>query len=228
MSELTLPEHLLLLAMQDEKGAIVPSSTLALPYGLNGALLLELSLRQRVKVQEGMMQEVSDAPTGDDILDEALQSLKDCERDKSAEFWVARPDALVKDLKARLLDRLVERGILKRESHRVLWLVPYDRFPELDGSAERDLRQRIHDVVLNGATADEATALLISLIHACGLVKEVFPEQDAKAVKETIKELSEGSQIASAVVEDVASATIAAVCSSVVASIITTLNTPLR
>ena len=135
---------------------------------------------------------------------------------------------MVKDVKARLLDRLVDRGILKREAHRVLWLVPYNRFPELDGSAERDLRQRIHDVVLHGAEADEATALLISLVHACGLVNEVFPDQDAEAVKEKIKVLSEGSQIANAIVEDVASATIAVVCSSVVGSIISTLNTPLR
>jgi golgi phosphoprotein 3 len=224
MNALTLPEHLILLALQDEEGSVVQSGAVALPYGLNGALLLELSLRKRVKVEEGILIEVSDATTGDDILDDALKALADCERDKTAEFWVARPDALVKDLKERLLDRLVNSGILRREEHRFLWLLPVDHYPAADGEPERDLRKRVNDVVLRDGAADESTALLIGLIHACGLVKEVFPGEDFDAVTAKLKTFSEGSQIANAVSEDVAAATTAVVCTTVMASIIAKLD----
>ena len=224
MNGLILPEHLLLLALNDDKGSVVQSSALALPYGLAGALIMELSLRGRVKVEETILAEVSTDPTGDDILDEALQALAECERDKSAEYWIARPDSLVKGLKQRLLDRLVERGVLRREEHRFLWLVPYNRYPTQDAAAERDIRQRVHDVVLRGAEADEPTALLLSLVHACDLAKEVFPDHDAGDVKQKLKVFAESSQVAKAVADDVAAATIALVSATIAASVIPTID----
>lgn len=225
MKSLTLPEHLLLLALNDDNGAVVQSSALALPYGLNGALIMELSLRGRVRVEENLLVEISNEPTGDDILDEALITLENCDRDRSAEFWIARPDSLVSGLKQRLLDRLVERGILRHKEHRFLWLLPYDRYPSVDGETERDLRQLVHDVVLRGAEADESTALLVSLVHACGLEKEVFENSDAADVKAKLNVFSEGTQVAKAVTEEVATETIGVVLSSIMSTLIPTIKT---
>ena len=47
---LNLMEELLLLALDDEKGKIISSSSCALPYGLRGALLLELFLAEKIDV----------------------------------------------------------------------------------------------------------------------------------------------------------------------------------
>jgi len=47
---LNLMEELLLLALDDEKGKIIFSSSSALPYGLRGALLLELALVKKIDV----------------------------------------------------------------------------------------------------------------------------------------------------------------------------------
>ena len=49
-TRLMLPEHLLLLALRDDKGSVVQSSAMALPYGLAGALVMELSMRHRVSL----------------------------------------------------------------------------------------------------------------------------------------------------------------------------------
>lgn len=224
MKTLTPPEHLLLLAMRDDKGSVVGSSALALPYGLSGAVILELSLRRRISVEGEILEVLSEEPTGDNTLDEALRTLSDCERERPAEYWIARPDSLVKNLKQRLLEELVKKGILAREKHKFLWLIPYDRFPELDGEPERNLRQHVNDVLFHGAEADEPTALLISLISACGLVSEVLPEADSKEAAARIKSFTEGSRIAKAVSDDVAAATIALVSSTIVASVIPTVD----
>ena len=47
---LNLMEELLLLALDDEKGKIIFSSSSALPYGLRGALLFELALVKKIDV----------------------------------------------------------------------------------------------------------------------------------------------------------------------------------
>ena len=50
---LNLLEELLLLALDDEKGKIISSSSLALPYGLSGAILLEFSLELMTQYYHG-------------------------------------------------------------------------------------------------------------------------------------------------------------------------------
>jgi len=226
MKALILPEHLLLLAMREDKGDVVHSGALALPYGLNGALILELSLQRRVKVHENVMSVIDGDLTGDAILDEALKVLQASDHPHSAEYWIARPESLVKDLRHRLLERLAERGILRREEHRFLWLIPYERFPEMDGEPERNLRQHIHDVVMGGAEPDEPTALLVALINACDLSRDVFHDLDPNEVKVKLKASAEGEQIARAITDDVAAATTAAVTSTLMASVIPTIHTP--
>ena len=223
-TRLMLPEHLLLLALRDDKGSVVQSSAMALPYGLAGALVMELSMRRRVSVEEEALVVSSREATGDDILDEALATLEQSKRTRDLTYWIARPDSLAKGLKQRLLDRLVARGILKAEEHRFLWLIPYNRYPEQDAGPERDIRQRVHDVVLHGAEPDESTALLITLVHACDLAKEVFPERDVRDVKRRLKEFSEGAQISKAVTEQVTAVSMMIITSCITTSIIMPMN----
>jgi len=66
---LTLPEELVLLAYDDEKGHTWNSS---LDTGLGGAVMLDLSLRGRVEVREKDLVVVDPAPTGEPVLDAAL------------------------------------------------------------------------------------------------------------------------------------------------------------
>ena len=49
---LTLPEELLLLGLHDKKGTVVSSASMALPYGLAGAVLLE-GPAQRIRESHG-------------------------------------------------------------------------------------------------------------------------------------------------------------------------------
>jgi golgi phosphoprotein 3 len=222
MNPLTLPEHLLLLALRDDKGTVVSSTAAALPYGLAGALVMELSMRGSVLVGEKALTVENTESTGDDILDDAVARIADAKRPRDLKYWIARPNSLATGLKERLQERLVDRGILQREEHRFLWLVPYNRYPELDGTAENDLRRRIHDVVLHGKEADEPTALLITLVHSCDLAREVFPENNNKEVKRSLKEFSEGTQISKVVSDQVTAVTMMIITSAITTSMITT------
>ena len=60
---LSLSEKLLLLGLHDEKGHVVMSASVALPYGLVGALLLELYLAKRIDFVEKNIQVINEQPT---------------------------------------------------------------------------------------------------------------------------------------------------------------------
>ena len=220
---LTLPEELMLLALDDEKGSVLSTCSIALPYGLAGAVVMELGRRKRIEMEGEHLKAGDASSTGDEILDEALANLAGAEKPHKARYWIGLPEKLVRGLQDRLLRRLVEKGVLKKEEHRFLWLVPYSRYPARDGAPERTIRHELRDVVLHGHEADEHTALLLCLVHACQLAREVFPREHAKEIAEKLKEFAEGDRVAEAVSENVTAATMAIISSTVASSVATSV-----
>jgi hypothetical protein len=124
----------------------------------------------------------------------------------------------LKNLKERCLDRLVAKGILRRERRRLLWVFPIDRFPTENPRAEADVRHRIRNIVLEGETPDEESVALIGLMKACDLINEVFVKPERRDAKRTIKKITSSEEIAKSVsgaVADVTAAIAAATTAAV-------------
>jgi Golgi phosphoprotein 3 len=218
---LTLAEELLLLAVDDEKGNVLSASSMGLDYGLSGAVLMELILRDKVRSEGKKLIVVDSGPTGDDILDEALTRIQQAKRPRNTESWVSKMTGVVKNLRGRLLDRLIENGILRKEEHRILWVIPSKRYPTDDASPENEIRLRIRSVVLGQEKSDARMTVLISLINACDLVSEVFTKEERKSAKKRIKEISEGEHLGKAVSETVAGIQVALMASIIATTVVT-------
>ncbi|MFH1754662.1 MAG: GPP34 family phosphoprotein [Candidatus Latescibacterota bacterium] len=200
---LNLCEELLLLALHDRKGTVVSSTSMALTYGLTGAILMELTLAGRLAIEEQKFVLIDPTPTGDDILDEALARIKSSKIYRKPGYWVSKLSG-IKKIKDRLLGRLVNQGILRREEHRILRVIPSRRYPTAYSVPEMKLRERIRTVVLKGKKPDERTVVIISLVNACNLIKEIFDKEERKAAKKRIKEITESEAIGKAVSDTVA------------------------
>jgi hypothetical protein len=200
---LKLTEELLLLALRDKKGTLVSSASMALTYGLAGAVLMELTLRQRLSIEDSKCILNDSTPTGDDILDEALAKIGSSKKNRKPQYWVSKQCG-VKKMKDRLLDRLVNEGILRRQEHRILRVIPSKRYPTVYSGPEMKLRERIRSVVIQGKDPDERTMVIISLVNACSLINEIFEKEERKAAKSRIKELSKGEAVGKAVSDTVA------------------------
>ncbi len=79
---LNLMEELLLLALDDEKGKIIFSSSSALPYGLRGALLLELTLANKIDIVNKKLVVIDNTPTNNPLLNSALDIISDHHKEK--------------------------------------------------------------------------------------------------------------------------------------------------
>jgi hypothetical protein len=219
----TLAEDLLLLLLDDTTGKPQVNSV-SLDYALAGAVLAELAMAGRIEVAStagffggDKVGVVNAAPTGDDIADAALQLAG--VKPRGAERLVPK---LSKGLRKQLLERLEQRGILHRESARVLGIFPRDRWPTEDASEERALRQRLHDVLVVGMTPDERTAAIAAMLAAVDQAHKLFDADrvERKAVKARAKSLAEGNWTAAAVrkaVQAAHSSTAAATSGGVVA-----------
>ena len=219
--QLTLAQQLLLLALKDEKGSVIMSSSMALPYGLVWAITMELFMKKRLAFNEKKVVVLDASPTEDPLQDEALAIIKDFGKQKDAKYWVQKLASKIKKSQDRIAAQLVEQGILRKEEHEFLWLIPYKRYPTQNAEPEKDIRYKVRGVISGRYQLDDRSAALLSLIKACELTNEVFDKFERKEAKRLVKEIAKDDRIGQAVtgvVNEVNAAVMAAVMASVAAS----------
>jgi len=199
-----LAEDLLLLLLDDASGKTTTDGT-RLDYALGGAILLELATAGRIDVTEkqgwlgkARVVVIDPTPMGDVVLDDALTRLRTGKpRDPQSAVT-----SLSKHLRRTLLERLAARGMVRRESHRILGVFPRERWPVQDITHEQQLRGRLHDVLVVGLTADPRTSALIALLSAIDQAHKVVDAPDStsrKTAKRRAKAISDGAWAGKAV-----------------------------
>jgi len=188
---LTLPEELMLLALDDAQGTVVQNAQGPLKMGLVSAALTELTLTGKIRLDEQQnVVVVNPIPTGDSLLDEVMNRIARDRQPRAAVSWLQVLPAQISNLEDRVLQKLVQRGALRVEESRRFFVIRETRFPQQNSAFERSARNRLRDVVLNGAQPDERTMALIGLVKMCDLIETVFPSSEWERARRRIDELT--------------------------------------
>ena len=184
---LTLFEELYLMAIDDEKGALVSSTKGRLGCGLAGALLAQLALLEKIRVNENHRLEIIDnGPSGDEMLDELLREIKDSKPHKVT-YWVNALSARPKPMFNQISERLVAKGILSLEDDHLLWPAQSsDSQPDVP--LKYGIKRRLRGTILANEDIDLHNLTLLSIIRACNLSKLVFTKDERKAARRRIHE----------------------------------------
>jgi hypothetical protein len=191
-----IAEDLLLLVTDDRTGRLaVPSNRVDIALG--GAMLIELALDGRVDVaheaepvRKRRLVVRDESATGDALLDEALAELG-AEQGKKPKDVVR---GLGKGLRDRLHARLVDRGVLREESGKILGVFPTHRWPAEDAAHEESVRARVVEALRVGAADDARVGALVSLLHALRAVDRVVDPAAAGVTKNELN--ANGKRIA--------------------------------
>jgi Golgi phosphoprotein 3 (GPP34) len=217
-------EDVLLLMLDDKYG--VPAGAGTLHHTLGGAVLVELALHGRIQpdTSGGWLKGTQVVAAGNGPLpDPLLQSAYDT--------IAARPrhvQAMLVTIGAGLwnpvIERLVQRGLIRREHRRFLGLIPTTRLPAVDTGHESALREQVRAVLEDGASPGPRLAAVIALISASGTLPSLDPVPKwSSAVVTRAKELEQGHWGAAAVNTAVIQAA-AALSAASAAAVITTLT----
>ncbi|MFF4871897.1 GPP34 family phosphoprotein [Streptomyces sp. NPDC000961] len=187
----TLAEEIMLLSLDDASGAAQEKQSAS--WAVAGGILLDLVLAGRVAVEGGRLRVTDPTPTGVPLLDERLRRIAEWAGRKSrvpkVTEWLTKDHP--KAVRATV-DSLCGRGLVRAEQHKVLGLFPVTRYPEADGSVERELRDRLRAVVLGGARPDTRTAGLLALVHGAKLHRVAFPEVPRKEIAPRLEQIAAG------------------------------------
>lgn len=201
---LTFPEEIVLLSLDDKSGKFVDLPPLAMDQALAGAALLELAFQNRIDTDLTHLTLVNAKPTGEGMLDPLLEKIVEAKDKRDAKYWVGVFSAEGEKLREKTLDRLVQRGIIKREEKRFLWVIPGRRYPMVNNQEEQEVRKRIQSVIAEGEVPGPRDVVLISLSSACQLLRSVFSDADLLKYSARIAEVSKMDLIGRAVSKSVA------------------------
>lgn len=211
--ELFLHEEVTLLALAEEKGTIETGSWY--PYVAAGAILAELMMRDRVRIQTEAEAKASrtmfsrkprlvvtdPAPVGEALIDDWLAKISRSEKLKPAGDWLSAI-ANSKGLPAAATARLVEMEILQQRSDKVLWVFNRVRYPEKDGAPEGEIRKRLERAIFDdGGEVDARTIVLLSLTKNGEFLPALFDKKRLRQRKQHIEKLIEGEALGRATAE---------------------------
>lgn len=185
----TLPEELLLLALDPLRGKPFCRNRF-LEYAMAGAALAELELQGRITEQHGQAQVINPLEPPDPLLAALMRSLPAPGKGRrgsgvSARGWVRHAGRQVEGM---YLDALVERGILRRDTHRFLGLLPYHRHPVVAKDLAAQARQQFVTAEQAGFP-DHRSRALAALVSAAGLSRFVGTDRRSRsAMRHLIRE----------------------------------------
>ena len=200
---LSLPEAVLLLAIDERSGAIRGAGELR--FGLAGGMLIELRLHGRL-VSEGRSLTVVDRlHTGDPLLDEVLSLMRQTSAPRPVRSWLLRITRAIHDLLPRYLDRLARNGIVRHEQSRTLGLFSTDYYPLLALGSRYALTERLRQITLADARAEPRELALLRLLEACGLLDALFARAELRLVRSRLVTYSTDERLSLMIAAEVAS-----------------------
>lgn len=159
---LTLMEEVLLMGIKDKEGYLSFWND-NISYALRGCILLELAFRGKIRVvndparrrfelSERLIEVVDDRKTGEVLLDEALNLMKNDPANLSIASWIdllsgetwnlMKINYQLKQVRERLAKGLVDKGILRTERKNFL-IFDMPTHPLADATTKNDIVKRI-------------------------------------------------------------------------------------
>jgi hypothetical protein len=199
---LTFTEEIVLLSLDDATGDRLPMHAEAYDFALAGSLIADLAMLNRIDTDPRQLVVLDSSPTGDPLLDPPLAEIAAESKPQPVSHWLGNFSRDRSALESAALARLVERGILRLEEKKILWVFGLRRYPTIDNHERIEVRTRLGALILGDDLPDPRDAVLLSLLTASHLAQRIFPGPEFSARSERLATLAKmdlvGREVAAA------------------------------
>ncbi len=187
---LRFSEEIMLLLLDDGDGTFVDLPVQSLESALAGAVLMDLALEGRIDTDPERLFVIDRSPIDDNLLEPTLRRIVNSVVNYNTRDWIAQITPYAGEIRDRSLRRLVERGILREEQGRFLWVFHTRRYPVIDNQTLREVKLRIMEVLFTDQIPDARDVILIALADVCGIFASLLSSRELKAVTPRIRQIS--------------------------------------
>lgn len=214
-------EKYLLLAQHPTKGRFTYGQFVN--YGVIGASLLEMSLKDGVSVENELLILKDDIEFDNPVLLEISTLIKSSEKPRKIKHWIHKLARKAAKYKWSFLNELENKKLIRIEHKKFLGLFPYRRCYLIEDSIRESLTQDVKRKILNKPEMNNEEILILGMIEACQMHKIITSDkQELKTIKKELKQLLKEIPIAGTVAKTIkevqAAIIVAVVTSTIVAS----------
>jgi len=160
-------------------------------------VLSELAFLNRISTDQDYLSVLNTDVTGEPALDEVLEILKEAGKEKvKIDEALTALMAHEKHLRQLVLDKLLEKGILKETSKKVFWVFSEQCYSFINNEEFTDVNGKVHKLISGKTTPDPKNAALIGLLHASGLFYKILRADEFSRCEKRIVEISVKNDIA--------------------------------
>ncbi len=181
--QLTLPEELILMLLNEESGYFRQVPGRDLNCAIVGAALAELSLISRIDTDMDSLILLDQKETGDPALAPILKAIAGEPAQRNAQYWIERLAPRAEAIIDLSLERLVDLKILEHHEGDFWTLAPTVWQTEMfdssgEGSAVEFVKTRISKVIFNNEIPNPRDVIIIALINTCDVFRFMFQLDD--------------------------------------------------
>jgi Golgi phosphoprotein 3 len=189
LKHLTLADEIVVLMLRDDSGAIRSECDSVADIAIAGGILMELALLGRIDTDLTSLFVVDPKPVGDELLDPALQRIAAEPETRSSAWWIRVLGLHSGSLSAKVLERLVQAGILRAEDRQFLWVFSRRAYPQNTGREEREAKTRLVSVMFNDDVPDARDTLLLGLAESTGVLNAIMSPEDLRKTSSRIAQV---------------------------------------
>lgn len=183
-NQLTLAEELILITLDDSSGKLFASAKpFAIDIAIAASIIMELTLNGRIDTDSEKLFVLSDAPTGNQILDDALAEINTEKTSLPTSAWITRIGKKGESLNQLIIKSLVDRGVLMSVEKRLIWLFKTRVYPPTSGIEEREVRARVKQLINSDEIPNPRDSLIVGLLQATSLINHLLTPDELQRLK---------------------------------------------
>lgn len=194
---LSIPEEIVLLALDDSKG-MIPSDK-KFEVVLAASILMDLAINNRIDTDLEWLIPVSKEPMQDNVLDESLTMIFNNLKNQDAAFWISQIALRSREFIDYLISSLVHKQVLKIENEKLLWFFSKRKYPLVNETEIKEVKFRVRELIFENEIPEVRDLAIISLLKYGQLYHLVFTEEEYNKYKERIDTIAKMDLIGQAI-----------------------------
>jgi len=200
---LSIAEKFLMLAKHPTKGSFLISD-IHLGFGLVGAILRQMSIEKIFEMENNRLVLREDVEEGkfrnNPIVTEIYTKIRDSSRSRKMQYWISRIHRKSNIYKWMILSNLEEKGLIRIEPKKFLFIFTYRRCYMVDNISREKLIDQLRNNALDRRDLNEENVVLLRLVEACKMHKILTSDKsEVKLVRTELKSIMKDSPIANEV-----------------------------
>jgi len=218
---LTITEKFILLAHHPEKGRFAVTQYQH-QYGLIGSLIMDLSLKGILTVEDKRIYLKKSELPDDEVLRDIAQRISSSAKPRRVRYWIQKLAFRYRRYKWAVYASLEKQWIIRIEKVRFLGLIPYRRCYVRNQSERTQIIANLREAILYKKEMSEEMLALAALVAGCSMQRKLTTRrEELKVIKQELKKILKENPVASAVSQTIIEVQ-AAVASAIITSTVAT------